>query len=102
MYLGELSIGQLRTFLAGYSFARRQMKIPQTQQEKAFSTFQSWVEQRFGISSQQRWDRVILGISQNEEDAIQRFFILFDEFIADQNGAVPTQMSQEREAVKTE
>lgn len=102
MYLGELSISQLRTFLAGYGFARRQMKIPQTQQEKMFSTFQTWIENRFGISSQQRWDRIILDSSQNEEEAIQQFFTLFDEFMGSQNGAISADVVQEREAVRAE
>ena len=95
MYLGQLSIGQLRTFLAGYSFARRQMQIPQTQQEKIFSTFQPWVEQHFGRSSQQHWDQIILEKSNNEAEAVTRFFSLFDEFIGLQNGAKSSPKLQE-------
>ncbi|WP_445636669.1 hypothetical protein [Nostoc sp. DSM 114161] len=34
MYLGRTSISNLRTFLAVYCFARRQMGIPQTKQEQ--------------------------------------------------------------------
>ena len=102
MYLGELSIGKLRTFLAGYSFARRQMKIPPTQQEKLFSTFQLWIEQRFGMSSPQHWDRIIFEFSENEEDAIRQFFTLFDEFIGSQNGTMSAQTTPEREAVKAD
>lgn len=98
MYLGELSIGQLRTFLAGYSFARRQMQVPQTQQEKVFSTFQPWVEQHFGISSQQHWDQIILEASKNEAEAVERFFILFDEFTVLQNGAKSSSKLQQIDA----
>ncbi|WP_375497772.1 hypothetical protein [uncultured Nostoc sp.] len=32
MYLGRASISNLRTFVAGYCFASRQMGIPQTPQ----------------------------------------------------------------------
>jgi hypothetical protein len=39
MYLGRASISNLRTFLAGYCFARPQIGIPQTQQEQQFSEF---------------------------------------------------------------
>ena len=81
MYLGQQSIGQLRTFLAGYCFARRQMGIPETPQEKAFSLFQSWVQQKFGTASHQHWDRTVLSFSEDEADGLARFFLLFDEFV---------------------
>ncbi|NES80167.1 MAG: hypothetical protein F6K10_00950 [Moorea sp. SIO2B7] len=81
MYLGRSSIAQLRTFLAGYCFARRQMGIPQTEQEQTFAMFQSWIQQKFGISSNQHWDQIILFFSQDERDAIDSFFDLFDEFV---------------------
>ncbi|NEQ70910.1 MAG: hypothetical protein F6K21_36560 [Symploca sp. SIO2D2] len=81
MYLGQLSIGQLRTFLAGYCFARRQMNVPQTEQEKVFAMFQSWIQEKFGVSSNQHWDQIILAYSQDEQDAVEQFFVLFYEFI---------------------
>jgi hypothetical protein len=37
MYLGQPSISHLRTFLAGYFFARHQLEQPETEQEKQFS-----------------------------------------------------------------
>ncbi|NEQ99248.1 MAG: hypothetical protein F6K30_21445 [Cyanothece sp. SIO2G6] len=85
MYLGQTSIGQLRTFLAGYTFARRQLGITQTPQEKLFSTFQPWVAKRLALSPQQHWDQLILAASQSEEEALQSFFQLFDEFVASHN-----------------
>lgn len=85
MYLGQASIGQLRTFLAGYTFARRQLGIDQTHQEKLFATFQPWVAKRLALSPQQHWDRLILTSSQSEEEALRYFFQLFDEFVDSQN-----------------
>ncbi|MEH2299500.1 MAG: hypothetical protein V7K88_10805 [Nostoc sp.] len=80
MYLGRASISNLRTFLAGYCFARRQIGIPQTQQEQQFSEFQTWIQQRFNLTSNQTWDQIILFFSQDEHTALDQFFKLFDEF----------------------
>lgn len=81
MYLGRVSVSNLRTFLAGYCFARRQMKIPQTPQEEHFSKFQDWIQQKFNLSSHQTWDQIILFFSQDENAALEKFFNLFEEFI---------------------
>jgi hypothetical protein len=80
MYLGQPSIIHLRTFLAGYFFARRQLGTPQTEQEKQFSKFQTWILQKFNIPSSQSWDKVILFFSQDEHAALEQFFKLFNEF----------------------
>ncbi|MBC7971079.1 MAG: hypothetical protein H7Z11_13335 [Verrucomicrobia bacterium] len=80
MYLGEPSISHLRTFLAGYFFARHQFGEPETDQEKQFSNFQAWVQQKFKLTSSQSWDKVILFYSQDEHKALEQFFALFTEF----------------------
>jgi hypothetical protein len=86
MYLGEPSISHLRTFLAGYFFARHQFGESETDQEKQFSDFQAWVQQKFKITSSQSWDKVILFYSQDEYKALEQFFALFTEFAKiDQN-----------------
>ncbi|MBD2679885.1 MULTISPECIES: hypothetical protein [Nostoc] len=85
MYLGRTSISNLRTFLAGYCFARRQMGIPQTKQEQKFSEFQTWIQQKFNLTSNQTWDQIILFFSQDEHTALEQFFKLFDEFTQTEN-----------------
>jgi hypothetical protein len=89
MYLGQPSISQLRTFLAGYFFARHQSGQPETEQEKQFSDFQAWVQQQFRITSSQSWDKIILFFSQDEQKALELFFELFDTF----SKAAPNQPS---------
>jgi hypothetical protein len=90
MYLGQPSITHLRTFLSGYLFARRQFDTPQTEQEKQFSNFQTWIQQKFNITSNQSWDKIILFFSQDEQTALKQFFELFNEFASQhQNGASP-------------
>lgn len=86
MYLGEPSISHLRTFLAGYFFARHQLGEPETDQERQFANFQDWIQQKFKITSSQPWDKVILFYSQDEHKALEQFFALFTEFAQiDQN-----------------
>ncbi|MEA5575116.1 hypothetical protein [Anabaena sp. UHCC 0451] len=80
MYLGRANITNLRTFIAGYCFARRQMGIPQTAQEQKFSEFPTWIQQKFSIVSHQTWDQIILFFSTDEHSALEKFFQLFDEF----------------------
>ncbi len=80
MYLGKVTIANLRTFIAGYSFARRQMQIPQTAQEQEFSGFQTWIQQKYNVAYNQTWDQIILFFSKDENTAFEEFFKLFDEF----------------------
>jgi len=90
MYLGQPSISHLRTFLAGYFFARHQLEQPETDQEKHFSNFQTWIQQKFKITSSQSWDKIILFFSQDEYRALEQFFELFDEYSkTDQNEPFP-------------
>ena len=93
MYLGQPSILHLRTFLAGYFFARHQLGESETTQEKQFSNFQAWIQEKFKITSSQSWDKIILFFSQDEYKALEQFFELFDEFSKidiDLNEAIPT------------
>ena len=60
MYLGRSTISNLRTFIAGYSFARRQMQIPQTTQEHEFSGFQTYIFQKVQKLHRERITMLIL------------------------------------------
>lgn len=90
MYLGSSSILGLRSFLAGYCFGRRQAGISETAEEQEFARFQSWIQLRFGITSHQTWDRIILFFSQNDEAALGAFFQLLAEFRQEQQAAQST------------
>jgi hypothetical protein len=81
MYLGKRSISHLQVFLDAYTFARRELDIPVTEQEREFEEFQEWVEQRFNQASTQSWARIILFYAEDERDALERFFELFEEFL---------------------
>jgi hypothetical protein len=81
LYLGKKSLSHLQVFLDGYTFSRREMGIPLSAQEQDFEQFQDWIEQRFSQRHTQSWARIILFYAEDEADALDRFFELFDEFV---------------------
>ena len=90
MYLGQPSITHLQSFLAGYFFARHQLGEVETEQEKHFANFDPWIQEKFKITSSQSWDKIILFFSQDERQALDLFFELFNEFArVDDNVEIP-------------
>ncbi len=81
MYLGTSSITRLYMLLKGYDYARREAGVPLTAQEQDFLQFQEWIQTRFDIHSSQAWDKIILFYSIDEEEALNNFFGLLDEFL---------------------
>jgi hypothetical protein len=53
LYLGRHSIFSLQAFLDGYYFARRELDIPLSQQEKEFQDFLQWLRQKFDVETGQ-------------------------------------------------
>jgi len=82
MYLGKHSIFSLQAFLAGYNGAKREMGLSPTEQEKEFEYFLNWIRKRFNIETNQSWASIILFYSADENKALDTFFELFDEFLA--------------------
>jgi hypothetical protein len=89
-YLGQKSLSHLQVFLDGYTFARRQSGIPISAQEQEFEKFQEWIEQRFQQPNTQSWTKIILFHSEDEAQALDLFFELFDEFLKEQEGTAET------------
>ncbi|MEM9276615.1 MAG: hypothetical protein AAGA80_27285 [Cyanobacteria bacterium P01_F01_bin.143] len=81
LYLGKCSLSQLQSFLDGYTFALRQADISISREEEEFEQFQEWIEAKLNQPSTQSWSRIILFYSEDERDALERFFELFNEFI---------------------
>ncbi|MBV6625618.1 MAG: hypothetical protein KI793_22270 [Rivularia sp. (in: Bacteria)] len=80
MYLGKCSITRLRSFLDGYIGARRDLGLPETEEETEFYKFQDWIQERFEIKSYYGWNDIILLNSVDERDALNKFFDLFEQF----------------------
>ncbi|MEH2275433.1 MAG: hypothetical protein V7K40_11745 [Nostoc sp.] len=81
MYLGTSSITKLDMLLRGYSLAQREVGIPPTEQEREFEGFQLWIQEKYGIKSGQSWSKIILFYSVDEDEALQKFFQLFEEYL---------------------
>lgn len=101
MYLGKTSITRFRMFLMGYSMARREMGLSLTEQEKEFGKFQGWVQKRFNITSTQGWDSIILFYSEDEKDALNTFFELFQEFLQGIKADSQSEINQELTSTAT-
>ena len=81
LYLGKRSIFSLQAFLDGYTCACRQLGIPVTEQEQEFAEFQDWIEKQFNQQSTRSWARIILFYSEDESQALDTFFQLFENFL---------------------
>jgi hypothetical protein len=76
MYLGRRSLSCLRSFLDGWCYRDKEEPCDAS----FFRGFHEWVERKYGQKDTQSWDRIILFYSQDEADALDRFFKLFDEY----------------------
>jgi hypothetical protein len=80
MFLDTPSIKSLQMLMMGYNIARRDQNIPLTKQELEFQGFQQWVQDKYNVLSSKSWATIILENSQDERDAFDKFFELFEEF----------------------
>lgn len=67
--------------LRGCSLAREEVGISPTKAEREFEGFQSWIQEKYGIESGQSWSKIILFYSIDEEEALEKFFELFEEYL---------------------
>lgn len=83
MYVGGKSIFLLESFINGYLWARSELDIPSTERENDFfENFHNWLEERLDArTSTKSWSSIILFRSFSEENALENFFILLEEFI---------------------
>lgn len=82
MYLGQQSLVRLAAFLRGYDLAINDRRA----QDCFLSDFRDWVHQRYGASNRS-WEDTISSACKDQEEALQVFWSLFDEFLkVSQNG----------------
>jgi hypothetical protein len=79
MYLGTPSLLRLSMFLQGYELAAAQ--LANRDPDPFLSDFRDWIHERYR-STTVPWEELILRESSDEADALQRFWRLFDEFVA--------------------
>jgi len=78
MYIGRNSIFCLRAYLYGM------MSPLETNKDKELEfikRFQVWVENKYNIESSHSWADIIHFFSDNEQDALDNFFIDFKTFL---------------------
>jgi hypothetical protein len=79
MYLGEKSLTKLAAFVDGYGFGLHQAGV-----EDPFALiadFRDWIHARHQTTAV-NWDALILAASKDEGEALDRFWKLLDEFLA--------------------
>jgi hypothetical protein len=47
------------SFYQGYTFARRELGMPETKQEKDFHEFKDWIEKRLNVKAPKTWADLI-------------------------------------------
>jgi hypothetical protein len=74
------SLTRLRAFIDGYLFAFRDYSFPPPT-DLDLMVFETWIQTRFHrFKSTYRWEKLILFYYPSEPLALQRFFVLLDEY----------------------
>ena len=82
IFLGTQSIVRLSDFLGGYEYARYLKEGDAFYQSSFQKVFNDWTAHRFGVVDTLNWCSIILNRSTDEAAALELFFILLDEFVA--------------------
>jgi hypothetical protein len=77
MYLGRNSISLLAAFINGWC----SRDLENVYDYYLIKDFQKWIEKKYKIRSNHSWSSIILFYSSDENDALNNFFILFEEFL---------------------
>ena len=81
LYIGKVSVTELRMFIVGYRFARSELSIQNTEAESDFyKNFQPWLQIRLNVRTSNSWEKIILFTVINEKQAFDYFFQLLLEF----------------------
>ena len=80
MYIGSRSIIKLKAFLDGYYFRGIESTLEQEEQMSFWKLFQSWIANKYGITSSHSWARIILFFPNDERDAFETFFQDLEDF----------------------
>lgn len=81
--LPNSSIYSLDAYIKAYDDFCYALELPLTEQQKEFRLFLNWLRnEKYKDTKTKniRWSNLILYDSDNEIDALNKFFILFDEF----------------------
>jgi hypothetical protein len=86
--LANSSIYSLDAYITAYDDFARSLEMPLTVRQKEFRLFVKWLryeKYKKTTTKTVRWSSLVLYDSDNERDALNKFFELFDEFRALKN-----------------
>jgi len=80
MYITRNDIFCLKAYLDGWFFRNPDSVIDSDIMDK----FQNWIERKYSINTHS-WAHIIWFYSSDDNDALNNFFIKFDEFLLNEN-----------------
>jgi hypothetical protein len=78
LYVGDISIIRIKSFVDGYLHAR--WETGQKQEDDLYFGFQRFVERRLHLSTSHSWDRMICFMSSNDVEAFEMANDLWTEY----------------------
>lgn len=84
-YISKKSINYLDLFITGYILSQRDET---GEYPESLLGFQEFVEQKYKISSNIRYSKIIRIYSTSDEDAFEKFYDILDEFYKNKLGAI--------------
>jgi hypothetical protein len=82
MYIGRKSLQDLRTWLAGYRFARMQNNLPPLPDDGEFDGFDAFICNKYRWHDVRGWAAKIAYNYHDDALALDEFFRLLDEFLS--------------------
>lgn len=80
MYIWDKKLTSLSIYIAGYQWCLAEKEIKEEEMSN-LNMFHDWIANEYGYSeSTSWWLSMILENSKNEEDALNKFFILMEKF----------------------
>jgi len=76
MYIGRHSIFCLRAYLSGLLWENNSIS-----NLKLIDEFQIYIEKKYKVNTSHSWADIILFFSSDENNALDNFFILFEDFL---------------------
>ena len=81
MYVGSNSLTKLAAFLRGFECAVA--KFGSAADDPFLRGFQDWIAKRFAVSISKAWEDIISFHSSGDSEAMEWFWELFDEYLAE-------------------
>src|SRR5712691_4536753 len=80
MYLGSNSLTKLASFLRGFEYALEKQGLHP--EDHFLSAFQEAVQTRYAVKVSRSWEDILLFQSADENEAVELFWRLLDDFCA--------------------